>query len=83
MSSVQIPIRRNGEFFPVFDSLDCSTSSISNPLRFFDGRYLKNSGTNVSSNAIITNFNCFVTNSIESEQNINTFTPSNFSTSMI
>ena len=85
MSSYLVPLKRNNEFSTVFNSIDydVNASSKSDPVRFNDSRYLKSSGTNVSSNAIITNFNSLVTNSIKSKQNIDSFTPSVFSISMI
>ena len=84
MSSYQVPLKRNNEFSTVFNSIDydVNASSKSDPIRFNDSRYLRSSGSNISSNAIITNFNTLVTNSIKSKQNIDSFTPSTFSTSM-
>ena len=85
MSSYQVPLKRNNEFSSIFNSIDydVNASSKSDPIRFNDSRYLRSSGSNISSNAIITNFNSLVTNSIKSKQNIDSFTPSVFSISMI
>ena len=84
MSSYLVPLKRNNEFSTVFNSIDydVNASSKSDPIRFNDARYLKSSGTNISSSAVITNFNGLVTNFIKSKQNIDSFTPSTFSTSM-
>ena len=84
MSSYQVPLKRNNEFSSIFNSIDydVNASSKSDPIRFNDSRYLRSSGSNISSNAIITNFNTLVTNSIKSKQNIDSFTPSTFSASM-
>ena len=84
MSSYQVPLKRNNEFSTVFNSIDYDVNVPSkDPIRFNDARYLKSSGSNISSSAVITNFNGLVTNSIKSKQNIDSFTPSTFSTSMI
>ena len=83
MSSYQVPLKRNNEFSTVFNSIDYDVNVPSkDPIRFNDARYLKSSGSNISSSAVITNFNGLVTNSIKSKQNIDSFTPSTFSTSM-
>ena len=84
MSSYQVPLKRNNEFSTVFNSIDYDVNVPSkDPVRFNDSRYLKSSGTNISSSAVTTSFNGLVTNSIKSKQNIDSFTPSTFSTSMI
>ena len=84
MSSYQVPLKRNNEFSSIFNSVDYDVNTPSkDPVRFNDSRYLRSSGSNISSNAIITNFNSLVTNSIKSKQNIDSFTPSVFSISMI
>ena len=84
MSSYQVPLKRNNEFSSIFNSIDYDVNTPSkDPVRFNDSRYLRSSGSNISSNAIITNFNSLVTNSIKSKQNIDSFTPSVFSISMI
>ena len=84
MSSYSVPLKRNNEFSSIFNSIDydVNASSKSDPVRFNDSRYLKSSGTNVSSNAIITNFNSLVVNSIKSKQTIDSFTQFTFSNSM-
>ena len=83
MSSYQVPLKRNNEFSPIFNSIDYDVNVPSkDPVRFHDSRYLKSSGTNISSSAVITNFNGLVTNSIKSKQNIDSFTLSTFSASM-
>ena len=84
MSSYLVPLKRNNEFSTVFNSIDYDVNTPSkDPIRFNDSRYLKSSGSNVSSNAINTNFNGLVTNSIKSKQSIDSFIPSVFSNSMI
>ena len=84
MSSYQVPLKRNNEFSTIFNSIDYDVNVPSkDPVRFHDSRYLKSSGTNISSSAVISSFNGLVTNSIKSKQNIDSFTPSTFSTSMI
>ena len=84
MSSYSVPLKRNNEFSSIFNSIDydVNASSKSDPIRFNDSRYLKSSGTTVSSNAIITNFNSLVVNSIKSKQTIDSFTQFTFSNSM-
>ena len=84
MSSYLVPLKRNNEFSTVFNSIDydVNASSKSDPIRFNDSRYLRSSGTNVSSNAIITNFNSLVVNSIKSKQTIDSFAQFTFSNSM-
>ena len=83
MSSYQVPLKRNNEFSPIFNSIDYDVNTPSkDPIRFNDSRYLRSSGTNVSSSAVITSFNGLVTNSIKSKQNIDSFTLSTFSASM-
>ena len=68
MSSYQIPVKRNNEFSTIFNSLDydVNASSKSNPVLFNDSRYLKSSGTNVSSNAITTSFNTLAISTVKS-----------------
>ena len=84
MSSYQIPIKHNNEFSTIFNNMDydVSLSSKSNPILFNDARYLKSSGTVVSSSSITNTFNALVTNSLKSKQIIDSFTTSIFSTSM-
>ena len=84
MSSYQIPIKHNNEFSTIFNNMDydVSLSSKSNPILFNDARYLKSSGTVVSSSSITNTFNALVTNSLKSKQIIDSFTTSTFSTSM-
>ena len=83
MSSYQVPLKRNNEFSSIFNSIDYDVNTPSkDPIRFNDSRYLRSSGTNVSSSAVITSFNGLVTNSIKSKQNIDSFTLSTFSASM-
>ena len=84
MSSYQIPIKHNNEFSTIFNNVDYddSMSSKSNPILFNDARYLKNSGTIVSSSSITNTFNALVTNSLKSKQTIDSFTSSTFSSSM-
>ena len=84
MSSYQIPIKHNNEFSTIFNNVDydVSLSSKSNPILFNDARYLKNSGTIVSSSSITNTFNALVTSSLKSKQIIDSFTTSTFSSSM-
>ena len=85
MSSYQIPIKHNNEFSTIFNNMDydVSLSSKSNPILFNDARYLKSSGTIVSSSSITNTFNALVTSSLKSKQIIDSFTTSTFSSSMI
>ena len=78
MSSYQAPIKRNNEFSTIFNSIDydVNLSSKSNPITFNDSRYLKSSGTTVSSNAALTLFNSLAVNSLKVKQKIDTFTNS-------
>ena len=57
-------------------------SSKSNPVLFNDARYLKSSGTIVSSNSITNTLNALVTPALKSEQIMDSFTTSIFSSSM-
>ena len=57
-------------------------SSKSNPVLFNDARYLKSSGTIVSSNSITNTLNALVTHALKSEQIMDSFTTSIFSSSM-
>ena len=57
-------------------------SSKSNPVLFNDARYLKSSGTIVSSNSITNTLNALVTPPLKSEQIMDSFTTSIFSSSM-
>ena len=84
MSSYQIPIKHNNEFSTIFNNMDydVSLSSKSNPILFNDARYLKSSGTIVSSSSITNTFNALVTSSLKSKQIIDSFTTSTFSSSM-
>ena len=84
MSSYQIPIKHNNEFSTIFNNVDydVSLSSKSNPILFNDARYLKSSGTIVSSSSITNTFNALVTSSLKSKQIIESFTTSTFSSSM-
>ena len=84
MSSYQIPIKHNNEFSTIFNNVDydVSLSSKSNPILFNDTRYLKSSGTIVSSSSITNTFNALVTSSLKSKQIIDSFTTSTFSSSM-
>ena len=83
MSLYLVPLKRNNEFSSIFNSIDYDVNTPSkDPIRFNDSRYLRSSGTNVSSNAIITNFNSLVVNSIKSKQTIDSFTQFTFSNSM-
>ena len=85
MSSYQIPIKHNNEFSTIFNNVDydVSLSSQSNPNLFNDARYLKSSGTIVSSSSITNTFNALVTNSLKGKQSSkNSFTASSFSSSM-
>ena len=84
MSSYQLPIKHNNEFSTIFNNVDydVSLSSKSNPILFNDARYLKSSGTVVSSSSITNTFNALVTNSLKSKQIIDSFTTSTFSSSM-
>ena len=84
MSSYQIPIKHNNEFSTIFNNVDydVSLSSKSNPILFNDARYLKSSGTIVSSSSITNTFNALVTSSLKSKQIIDSFTTSTFSSSM-
>ena len=84
MSSYQIPIKHNNEFSTIFNNVDydVSLSSKSNPILFNDARYLKSSGTVVSSSSITNTFNALVTSSLKSKQIIDSFTTSTFSSSM-
>ena len=69
MSSYQIPIKHNNEFSTIFNNVDydVSLSSKSNPILFNDTRYLKSSGTIVSSSSITNTFNALVTSSLKSK----------------
>ena len=80
MSSYQVPVKRNNEFSTIFNSLDydINASSKSNPILFNDARYLKSSGSNVSSNAVLTSFNSLAINTLKAKQNIDTFIPELF-----
>ena len=84
MSSYQIPIKRNNEFSTIFNSLDydVNASSKSNPVLFNDARYLKSSGTNVSSNAVLTSFNSLAINTLKAKQTIDTFSIITFASLM-
>ena len=84
MSSYQVPVKRNNEFSSIFNSLDydVNASSKSNPVLFNDSRYLKSSGTNVSSNAVLTSFNSLATNMLKAKQNIDTLSITTFASSM-
>ena len=84
MSSYQVPVKRNNEFSSIFNSLDydVNASSKSNPVLFNDSRYLKSSGTNVSSNAITTSFNTLAISTLKAKQNIDTFSITTFASSM-
>ena len=84
MSSYQVPVKRNNEFSSIFNSLDydVNASSKSNPVLFNDSRYLKSSGTSVSSNAITTSFNTLAISSLKAKQNIDTFSITTFASSM-
>ena len=84
MSSYQIPVKRNNEFSTIFNSIDydVNASSKSNPVLFYDSRYLKSSGTNVSSNAITTSFNTLAISTLKAKQNIDTFSVTTFASLM-
>ena len=84
MSSYQVPVKRNNEFSTIFNSLDydLNASSKSNPVLFNDSRYLKSSGTNVSSNAINTSFNTLAISTLKAKQNIDTFSVTTFASLM-
>ena len=84
MSSYQVPVKRNNEFSTIFNSLDydVNASSKSNPVLFNDSRYLKSSGTNVSSNAITTSFNTLAISTLKAKQNIDTFSITTFASLM-
>ena len=84
MSSYQIPVKHNNEFSTIFNYVDydVSLSSKSNPILFNDARYLKSSGTIVSSSSITNTFNALVTSSLKSKQIIDSFTTSTFASSM-
>ena len=84
MSSYQVPVKRNNEFSSIFNSLDydVNASSKSNPVLFNDSRYLKSSGTSVSSNAITTSFNTLAISTLKTKQNIDTFSITTFASSM-
>ena len=84
MSSYQLPIRHNTEFSSIFNSLDydISSSSKSNPVLFNDSRYLKSSGTSVSSSAITTSSNNLAINTSKAKQNIDSFSITTFSSSI-
>ena len=84
MSSYQVPVKRNNEFSSIFNSLDydVNASSKSNPVLFNDSRYLKSSGTSVSSNAITTSFNTLAISTLKAKQNIDTFSITTFASSM-
>ena len=84
MSSYQVPVKRNNEFSTIFNSVDydINASSKSNPVLFNDARYLKSSGSNVSSNAVLTSFNSLATNMLKAKQNIDTFSITTFASSM-
>ena len=84
MSSYQVPVKRNNEFSTIFNSLDYDVNALSksNPVLFNDSRYLKSSGTNVSSNAITTSFNTLAISTLKAKQNINTFSITTFASSM-
>ena len=84
MSSYQVPIKHNNEFSSIFNSLDydVTASSKSNPVLFYDSRYLKSSGTSVSSSAITTSFNTLAINTLKAKQNIDSFSITTFSSSI-
>ena len=84
MSSYQLPIKHNNEFSSIFNSLDydINSSSKSNPILFNDSRYLKSSGTSVSSSAITTSFNTLAINTLKAKQNIDSFSITTFSSSI-
>ena len=84
MSSYQVPVKSNNEFSSIFNSLDydVNASPKSNPVLFNDARYLKSSGTNVSSNAVLTSSNSLAINTLKSKQNIDTFSITSFASSM-
>ena len=84
MASYQLPIKHNNEFFSIFNSLDydITSSSKSNPILFNDSRYLKSSGTIVSSSAITNSFNTLAINTLKAKQNIDSFSITTFSSSI-
>ena len=84
MSSYQVPVKRNNEFSTIFNSLDydVNASSKSNPILFNDARYLKSSGSNVSSYAVLTSFNSLAINTLKAKQNIDTFSIITFASLM-
>ena len=59
-----------------------NASSKSNPVLFNDSRYLKSSGTSVSSNAITTSFNTLAISTLKAKQNIDTFSITTFASMM-
>ena len=84
MSSYQLPVKHNNEFSYIFNSLDydITSSSKSNPVLFNDSRYLKSSGTSVSSSAITTSFNTLAINTLKAKQSIDSFSITTFSSSI-
>ena len=84
MTSYQVPLKRNNEFSTIFNSLDYDVNALSksNSVLFNDSRYLKSSGTLVSSNAITTSFNSLAISTLKAKQNIDTFTTSTFASMM-
>ena len=75
MASYQLPIKHNNEFSSIFNSFDydITSSSKSNPILFNDSRYLKSSGTIVSSSAITNSFNTLAITTLKAKQNIDSF----------
>ena len=84
MSSYQLPIKHNNEPSSISNSLDydITSSSKSNPVLFNDSRYLKNSGTIVSSSAITNSSNTLAINTLKAKQNIDSFSITAFSSSI-
>ena len=61
---------------------DITSSSKSNPVLFNHSRYMRSSGTIVSSSAITTSFNTLAINTLKAKQNIDSFSITTFSSSI-
>lgn len=71
MASYNVPIKKNNEFLSVFNKTDYDVNSLgTNSVLYNDGRYLKSSGTNIQSAAVINTFNSIVSTGLKAKQNI-------------
>lgn len=89
MSSYLVPAKYDDNFLTLLNYTDHNTASLAktDPITwwkniFNDGRYLKISGTNVASSAVINSFVSLVTTTLKTKLNIDSFTVSTFSSTM-